>query len=106
MTNALVLLVTAPDRGTAESLATTVVSEGCAACVNLVGPVVSIYRWQDKIERDEEWLLIVKTTRDRFDDVQRRVLELHPYDTPEVLALPVEGGAADYLQWLTTASSR
>jgi periplasmic divalent cation tolerance protein len=102
-TNALVVLVTAPEASWAERLAEALVGEGLAACVNLVPQIRSIYRWQGAVERSDEILCLIKTTRDLFERVRARTVELHPYEVPEVIALPVELGDAAYLGWLTGA---
>jgi periplasmic divalent cation tolerance protein len=94
------VLVTAPDADVAESLANAVVGERLAACANLVPGVVSIYRWQGKVHRDDEILLVLKTTAERADALRSRLVELHPYDVPEVLVLAVEGGHEAYLAWV------
>ncbi|MBF0171611.1 MAG: divalent-cation tolerance protein CutA [Nitrospinae bacterium] len=95
-----VVFITAPDETVATGLATALVEERLAACVNLVPGVRSIYRWEDAVVEDREWLMIVKTTADRLERLIARATALHPYDTPEVIALPVETGAAGYLAWL------
>jgi periplasmic divalent cation tolerance protein len=97
---ALVVLVTAPTPERAAELARALVEERLAACGNVVPGLRSIYRWEGKIEDEPEVLLVLKTTRDRFDALRERVLALHPYQVPEVLALPVEAGSARYLAWL------
>lgn len=94
------VLVTAPDAATAEELATAVVGEGLAACANLIPGVVSIYRWEGKLQRDAEVLLVLKTTVERCAALTERVLALHPYQIPEVLSLPVESGSEGYLRWV------
>jgi periplasmic divalent cation tolerance protein len=100
MTDERVVLVTAGSREEAERLAETLVGERLAACVNLVGPIRSIYRWKGEVCRDDEQLLVIKTTRESCAALERRVRELHSYDVPEVLVLPIEGGSEAYLAWL------
>src|SRR5262245_35586645 len=100
MTDARVVLMTAPDRATAESLAQRLVGERLAACANLVSGLASIYRWEGRVERADEILLILKTEADRIPALIARAAELHPYDVPEILALPVEAGLAAYLSWV------
>ncbi len=100
MTDAIVVLVTAPTPDRAAEIARALVSERLAACGNVVPGLRSIYRWEGKIEDEPEALLVLKTTRARFDALRERVLALHPYRVPEVIALPVEGGSAPYLAWL------
>src|SRR5262245_44624277 len=105
MANELVVFITVPDRGQADRIADAVVGERLAACVNIVGPIQSVYRWEGKIARDEELLLVVKTTRARYAALEARVLSIHPYQTPEVIALPIERGAAAYLRWIDTETA-
>jgi periplasmic divalent cation tolerance protein len=105
MTDALVVLVTAPSAEKAAELARTLVEERLAACGNVVPGLRSIYRWEGKVQDDAEALLVLKTTRERFESLRERVLALHPYEVPEVLALPVEAGSAPYLAWLAAATS-
>ena len=94
------VLVTAPDADAAESMAGAVVAERLAACVNMVPGVVSIYRWKGEIHRDEEVLLVLKTTVARVEALRSRIVALHPYEVPEVLVLPVEQGHQPYLEWV------
>lgn len=100
---AIVVLVTAPDRETAEGLARTLVEERRIACANLLPPIRSIYRWEGKVEEGEEVLLLLKTNRDRFEELRARVVELHPYECPEVIALPVVVGHEPYLRWISAS---
>jgi len=100
MTDALVVLVTAPSAEKAAELARALVEERLAACGNVVPGLRSIYRWQGKVEDEAEALLVLKTTRARFEALRERILALHPYEVPEVLALPVEAGSAAYLAWI------
>jgi periplasmic divalent cation tolerance protein len=97
---AIIALCTCPDQDTADRLATGLVEEHLAACVNRVAGVVSTYRWQGKLCRDEEQLLIIKTTRDRFDALRERIVALHPYELPEVIALDITTAHAPYLTWI------
>lgn len=100
MTDAIVVLVTAPNADKAAEIARALVTERLAACGNVVPGLRSIYRWEGKIEDEPEALLLLKTTRARFDALRDRVLALHPYQVPEVLALEVEAGSAPYLAWM------
>jgi periplasmic divalent cation tolerance protein len=95
-----VVLVTVPNRETGRSIAEGLVQERLAACVNLVPGLLSIYRWQGKIEREPEELLVIKTRREHLDRLIERVRALHPYTVPEILALPVTAGSPGYLEWL------
>ena len=102
-TEALVVLVTVPNAETAERLAEALVGERLAACVNVLGGVRSVYRWKGAVERDQELLCVCKTTRAGFERLRARVVELHPYELPEVVALPVALGHAPYLDWITAS---
>jgi periplasmic divalent cation tolerance protein len=94
------VLVTAPDLGTAESLAGTLVDERLVACANLVPGVVSIYRWKGEVHRDDEVLLVLKTTVGRSEALRARVVALHPHEIPEVLVLAVDEGHEPYQAWV------
>jgi periplasmic divalent cation tolerance protein len=97
---ARVVLVTAPGQEVAESLVRRLVEEGLAACGNIVSGVTSIYRWQGAVERETESLIVLKTTAAAGARLVERVVELHPYDVPEVLVMPVDGGYGPYLDWV------
>jgi periplasmic divalent cation tolerance protein len=103
MSEFVVVLVTVGSADEAERLAEAVVSEQLAACVNIVGPIRSIYMWKGELQRDDERLLVLKTRAVLFPALERRVRELHSYETPEVVALPVTAGSAAYLEWLGLA---
>ena len=96
----IVVYVTAGSADEADRLARSLVDERLAACVNRIKSVQSVYRWQGKVEQSEEELLIIKTSRDRFAALEKRVRELHSYSVPEVIALPVIEGSSNYLKWL------
>jgi len=98
-TDVFVVLVTAPTTE-APSLARTLVSEGLAACVNLLPAVTSVYRWKGEVHEDEETLLIVKASRSVLPALTRRIQEVHSYDVPECVALPVASGLPAYLDWV------
>ena len=102
MTDALLVFTTLPTADAAVQLARTLVEEKLAACANLFPAVRSIYRWQGKLQDENEVLLILKTRADHFERLKLRLLEIHPYEVPEVLAVPVEQGYAPYLEWLAT----
>ena len=100
MSEALIVFVTVAARADGERIAEALVGEQLAACVNVLGPVRSIYRWQGEICRDDEHLLVIKTTRARYAALEARVKALHSYEVPEVVALPIELGSAQYLAWI------
>jgi periplasmic divalent cation tolerance protein len=103
---AVVVLVTAGDADEAARLGRALVEERLAACVNVVGPIRSIYRWQGAVEEASEHLLIVKARAADVAALEARVRALHSYEVPEVLALPVRAGSAAYLAWLADATGR
>ena len=105
MTGAVVVLSTAGSREEAERIATALVDERLAACVNLVEPLTSIYRWQGAVERATEVLLVVKTRRARAAALVARLRALHSYEVPEAIVLPVVAGAAPYLRWVTSETA-
>ena len=105
MTAAVVVLSTAGSREEAERIATALVDERLAACVNLVEQVTSIYRWRGEVERAAEVLLVIKTRRTRATALVARLRTLHSYDVPEAIVLPIVAGAAPYLRWVTTESA-
>lgn len=97
---ALLCFSTCPDTETAAKIARLLVEEWLAACVNSLPGVLSTYRWQGEIHEDAEVLLLIKTTRERFDALRDRLVELHPYEVPELVALEIAEGTPAYLDWL------
>ncbi|MEO6056412.1 MAG: divalent-cation tolerance protein CutA [Gemmatimonadales bacterium] len=91
---------TLPDRAAAEQVALTMVEERWAACAQVTGPVDSTYRWEGNVERATEWYCHLKTTLDRATGLRARLRELHPYQTPEIIAVPIVDGDPDYLLWI------
>ena len=102
--NHIVILCTVPDQESGEKIAEALVEERLAACVNLLPGVVSTYRWEGAVKQDQELLLLIKTSGARFEAVRARIQALHPYDTPEVIALPISEGDPKYLSWLVENS--
>ena len=100
MTDALLVFTTLPSADKAAELAKLLVEERLAACANLLPAIRSIYRWQGKLQDENEVLLLLKTRAEHLERLKLRILELHPYDVPEVLAVPVEAGYQPYLEWL------
>lgn len=100
----LVVLVTVGSPAEGERIADALVTEALAACVNIVGPIRSVYRWEGQVQRDEELLLIIKTRAGLFAQLDTRVRALHSYQTPEVVALPITAGSQAYLDWLRGAT--
>lgn len=103
-TGCIVVLVTASSREEAEKLAAALVDECLAACINIVGPIQSIYVWQGQRQSDEEFLLVIKTRAALFSELATRVQALHSYQTPEVIALPITQGSSAYLGWLLAST--
>jgi len=100
---AIVVLMTAANGEEAARLADMLIGAHLAACVQILPEMESVYRWQGKIERQPEILLLAKTARSKFEELEREVRALHSYDTPEIVALPIVAGSAPYLEWLTAS---
>jgi periplasmic divalent cation tolerance protein len=96
----LLVITNLPDRVTAERIATTLVTEGVAACVNVQAECTSVYRWQGKIENANEIPLLIKTTRPAYPRLEAVLRKMHPYELPEIIALPVTAGLPEYLNWV------
>ncbi|WP_115717337.1 divalent-cation tolerance protein CutA [Gallaecimonas mangrovi] len=100
MPKALVVLCTCPDNDTATTLSKHLLTEHLAGCINVIPAVRSLYLWQGALCEDSELQLVIKTTAERYAALEAAILKHHPYDTPEIIALAVEKGSADYLNWL------
>jgi periplasmic divalent cation tolerance protein len=94
------IVTTIDDEKLARGMAEALVEKQLAACVQVVGPVTSVYRWKDRIETAQEWQCLVKTRRDLYEAVEQAIKALHRYETPEIIALPIENGSAEYLGWI------
>ena len=103
-TDAIVVFMTAANGEEATRLADMLVGAHLAACVQILPEMESVYRWQGKIERQSEILLLAKTTSAKFAELEREVRALHSYDTPEIVAVPVVDGSSSYLDWLSRAT--
>jgi periplasmic divalent cation tolerance protein len=106
MTDAILVFTTASSEEEAKQIARGLVERHLAACVNIVPRLHSIYRWQGKIEEAEEYLLIIKTTAENFAELSGAIKELHCYDLPECIAIPITDGVASYLNWISDALQR
>jgi periplasmic divalent cation tolerance protein len=100
MTDKRLVITTAGSRSEAEKIANGLVERRLAACVNIVGPISSTYRWHGEIESAEEFLLLIKTTQAAFESVRDAIHELHSYELPECIEIAIENGSADYLAWI------
>ncbi len=105
MSHELIAFVTVPNKEEASSLAEILVSERLCACVNILPAIESVYSWEGKVTKDSELLLIIKTTDERYEELERRIKELHSYTTPEIIAMKIERGSQAYLEWLRQAVS-
>jgi len=101
MSNPIVALVTCGSEDEAIKIAYGLVESRLAACVNLVAPIRSVYRWEGKIWDEKEWLLIIKTERHRFEEMEKKVKSLHSYSAPEIISLSISEGSSAYLNWIT-----
>ena len=100
MAEPIVVLVTCSSEEEALKIAGALVEERLAACANLIAPVRSIYRWEGKIWDEKEWLLIIKTQSQRFEELEKKVKSLHSYSVPEIISLPINEGSLSYLNWI------
>lgn len=103
-TDYVLVLTTLPASADAATFAARLVDERLAACVNVLPPMESVYRWKVQIEREAERQLVIKTAADRLDALTARIHALHPYDVPEVLVLPILDGSQSYLSWITEST--
>ena len=101
MTDVIQIQTTTGDQSEAQRLAEQLVQRRLAACVQVSGPITSTYRWKQQLEKSEEWLCTIKTQADMYDRVESAIRELHSYDEPEILALPVTAGSPGYLKWVS-----
>ena len=100
MTKTIQVITTAGTKADAQRIARALVEKRLAGCVQVVGPITSTYWWQGEVETAEEWLCLIKTRADLYEQLEAAVKEVHPYDVPEILAVPVVAGSRDYLDWL------
>ena len=100
-----IILCTCPEKESAEKIARLLVERGLAACVNILPGITSIYRWQEQIHSAQEHLLLIKSNKDSYQAVETTILENHPYELPEIIALPIEHGLPEYLHWIDSCLS-
>ena len=106
MGDAKIVLTTVGLMEKAEEIAETLMERRLAACVNIIGPIRSIYRWKGVIEREQEYLLLIKTTAERAEELAAAVAQLHEYELPEHVELSIDGGSVAYLDWLAAQVAR
>jgi periplasmic divalent cation tolerance protein len=100
------IITNLPNRDVALTIATRLVESGLAACVNIMAPCTSVYNWRDSIETSEEIPLLIKALKQNYSAIEREIVELHPYELPEVIAVPLTDGLPQYLNWIAAVSSR
>lgn len=98
--SALLVLTNLPDRAAAEALAAQLVQQRVAACVNILAPCRSVYRWQGEVQHEEEHPMLIKTTLERYPALEQAIRAGHPYELPEIVAVPIERGLPEYLRWI------
>ncbi len=98
--SALLVLTNVPERAVAERIASLLIEQRLAACVNVLAPCRSVYRWKDAVQHDEEYPLLIKTTRERYPALEQALRAAHPYELPEIIAVPIERGLPAYLDWV------
>jgi periplasmic divalent cation tolerance protein len=106
MAKPILIFTNVPDEATAQTIAQRLVEDRLAACVNILPEVHSVYRWQGQIEQAPEITLIIKTLQSRYDEVEAAIYTLHPYDVPEVIAVPIDQGLPAYLNWIATETAK
>ena len=100
MTNYVQVVTTTATQADAQAIANALVERRLAGCIQIIGPITSTYRWEGKIETAEEWLCVIKSRADLYEALEEAIRDVHPYDVPEILAVPVTAGSKDYLDWL------
>ena len=105
MADTLLVMTTVPDADCAHALASALVGAGLAACVNILAPCRSVYRWQGAVDSAHELPLMIKTTTARYAALEAAILSLHPYELPEIIAVPLEAGLPGYLAWVASETT-
>ena len=95
------ILTTTENKEDAEKIAKALTEKKLAGCVQIIGPITRIYWWKNNLEKSEEWLCLIKSEERLFDELEKVIKELHPYETPEIIAIPIIIGSKDYLNWLS-----
>ena len=102
---ALLVLTNLPDRAAAERLADALIGKQLAACVNILAPCRSVYRWKDAVQHDDEHPMLIKTTAGRYPELERAIRAEHPYELPEIIAVPIGRGLPAYLEWMAAETN-
>ncbi|MFO7539537.1 MAG: divalent-cation tolerance protein CutA [Chloroflexota bacterium] len=100
MSNYIQAMTTTGSKADAEQIARALVTKRLAACVQIIGPLTSVYWWQEEVETAEEWLCLIKSKQDHYPQLEATIQQIHPYDTPEIIATPITLGSRDYLRWI------
>jgi periplasmic divalent cation tolerance protein len=100
MTRIIQVITTTETKADAQAIADALVERRLASCVQIIGPITSTYRWQGEIETASEWLCLIKSRQNMYEELEAAIREVHAYDVPEILAVPVVAGSKDYLAWL------
>ena len=100
------VFTTVEKREDADRIASAAVHKRVAACAQILGPIQSTYRWKDKTEEAEEWLCVMKTRKDLFSALEKEIKRIHPYEVPEIIALPIVAGSKSYLEWIQDETKR
>lgn len=103
--SALLVITNLPERAAAETLADALIAKRLAACVNILAPCRSVYRWQGAVQHDEEHPVLIKTTREAYAALEAQIRALHPYELPEIVAVPIERGLPAYLDWVAAETA-
>jgi len=103
--SALLVFTNLPDRAAAEKLAEALVAQRVAACVSILGPCRSVYRWQGAVQKQDEHLMLIKSTADRYATLEQAIRAAHPYELPEIVAVPIERGLPAYLEWVAAETA-
>lgn len=102
MKNGIIVTTTTDNRANAEDMARMLIDRRLAACVQITGPVTSVYRWKGEVEQTREWQCVIKSRADLFNDIAAVIRAVHAYETPEIIAVPIIAGSRDYLDWMAT----
>jgi periplasmic divalent cation tolerance protein len=100
------IYTTTPNKDVSESIINAIIKNGLASCVQVTGPVESTYKWKNKIEKSKEWLLTIKTIKDNYKNIEKIIIDIHPYELPEIFYFKINSGNKKYLNWIKNESTR